>query len=85
MVKLKIDPDVKRFARYQSVVNILLAKDSFNKPDIYEVLKDEKPQFIGRVIGELVKDGYLTNSGSKTKPQYFWSAKKEEFNRRPVD
>jgi DNA repair protein RadC len=77
---MKTQPDVKRFTRYQSVVGVLLAWDQFQKSDIYEVLKNEKPQFIGRVIGELVKDGYLTNSGLKTKPQYSWSAKKEEFN-----
>jgi DNA repair protein RadC len=80
MPTFKIDLDVKRFARYQSVVNLLLAKDSFNKNDIYEGLKNEKPAFIGRLINELEKDGYLNNSGPKGKPKYFWSAKKEGFN-----
>jgi len=80
MPNFKIDLDVKRFARYQSVVNVLLAKNYFRKSEIYEYLKDVKPQFIGRVIGELMRDGYLTNSGSKTKPQYSWSAKRDEFN-----
>ncbi|MDO9349941.1 MAG: DNA repair protein RadC, partial [Deltaproteobacteria bacterium] len=69
-----------RFTRYQSVINILLIKDSFCKSEIYESLKEEKPQFIGRIISDLVKDGYLTNSGSKTKPQYSWSAKRDELN-----
>ncbi|MDO9122862.1 MAG: DNA repair protein RadC, partial [Deltaproteobacteria bacterium] len=59
---------------------ILLIKDSFCKSEIYESLKEEKPQFIGRSISDLVKDGYLTNSGSKTKPQYSWSAKRDELN-----
>ena len=77
---MKAQPDVKRFARYQSIVNILMESGSFNKPDIYKAIKNEKPQFIGRVIGELMKDGYLTNSGPKTKPQYSWSPKREEFN-----
>ncbi len=77
---MKTQPDVKRFARYQSIINVLMQSDSFNKPDIYKAIKSEKPQFIGRVIGELVKDGYLTNSGSKTTPQYSWPAKKEAFN-----
>jgi DNA repair protein RadC len=77
---MKIQPDVKRFARYQSVINILLIKDSIYKSEIYESFKNEKPQFIGRVISELVKDGYLTDSGSKTKPKYSWSAKRDEFN-----
>jgi len=43
-------------------------------------LKDEKPAFMGRVIGELAGDGYLTVSGAKGKQQYLWSAKKHEFN-----
>ena len=77
---MKIDPDIKRFTRYQSVINILLIKDSFCKSEIYESLKEEKPQFIGRIISDLVKDGYLTKSGLKTKPQYSWSAKRDELN-----
>jgi len=77
---MKIDPDIKRFARYQSVVNVLLSKDSFNKHDIYKELREEKRSFIGRVISELARDSYLTNSGSKGKSQYLWSVKKDEFN-----
>jgi DNA repair protein RadC len=77
---MKTDPDVKRFLRYQSVIDVLYTKNFFCKPDIYNALKNEKPQFIGRVIGELVKDGYLTNLGTKTNPQYSWSAKRGELN-----
>jgi DNA repair protein RadC len=80
MARIKPDPDVKRFARYQSVIHILLIKDSFCKSEIYESSKEEKPQFIGRVISELMKDGYLANSGPKMRPLYSWSAKKDEFN-----
>jgi len=80
MPNIKIDPDIKRFSRYQSAINILLSKDSFNKRDIYEGLRDEKPAFVGRVISELTRDGYLTKSGLKTKPQYSWSAKRDELN-----
>jgi DNA repair protein RadC len=77
---MKTQPDVKRFAKYQSIVNLLMANDSFHKRDIYNAQKNGNPQFIGRVISELERDGYLTNSGSKTTPQYSWSAKKEAFN-----
>ena len=77
---MKTQPDAKRFARYQSVVNVLLENHSFDKLEIYKALKNEKPQFIGRVIGDLVKEGYLSNSGPKTNPKYFWSEKKKEFN-----
>ncbi len=44
MPNTKIDPDIKRHTRYQSVINILLTKDSFSKSEIYESLKEEKPQ-----------------------------------------
>jgi DNA repair protein RadC len=77
---MKTDPDVKRFLRYQSVIDVLYTKNSFCKPEIYKAFETENPQFIGRVIGELIRDGYLTNSGSKAKPKYSWSTKKEEFN-----
>jgi len=43
MPKMKTDSDIKRFARYQLVLHALLAVDSFRKPEIYEMLRDEKP------------------------------------------
>lgn len=73
-------PDEKRFARYQSVVNALLGKELFSKSDVHKVLQEEKKSFIGRVIGELVRDGYLSQDGLKSKPLYSWSQKKQEFN-----
>ncbi|HDM78248.1 MAG TPA: DNA repair protein RadC [Deltaproteobacteria bacterium] len=77
---MKTRPDAERFARYQSVVNVLLSKDPFRKPEIYEALEHVKRAFIGKVISELVRDGYLTESGLKSKPVYSWSEKKKEFN-----
>ncbi|MCK4789538.1 MAG: hypothetical protein KAV87_37700 [Desulfobacteraceae bacterium] len=59
---MKTRTDTERFARYQSVVNLLLTKDSFYKPDIYEALGDEEKAFIGRVINELVQDGFFHNA-----------------------
>ncbi|MHC4687639.1 MAG: hypothetical protein ACYTEW_25525 [Planctomycetota bacterium] len=58
MAKKKTQSDTERFARYQSVLNILLSIDSFDKAEIYQALKDEKKAFIGRTIGELVRNGY---------------------------
>ena len=69
MPKMKPNSDIKRFARYQAVLTALLAVDSFRKLEIYEILRDEKPSFIGRVIGDLVKDGYLVNA---SRPKWFW-------------
>lgn len=77
---MKTNKDTKRFARYQFVVNLLLVRDCFRKSDIYEALKDEKKSFIGRVVSGLVRGGYLTKAGVKTNTQYFWSAKRGEFN-----
>ena len=77
---MKTLSDAQRFSRYQSVVNVLLARDSFHKQDIYAALKDEKKIFIGRIISELFRSGYLTKDGLKSKHRYSWSAKKDEFN-----
>lgn len=76
---MKTTPDQKRFERYQSLINVLLAHQSFQKSDIYESLPDERAVFIGRVLNELVKDGYLNNSEKKTGTAYSWSEKKEQF------
>jgi len=80
MQKAKTRSDTERFSRYQTVINLLLRKDSFSKLDIYDVLKDEEKAFIGRVIGGLVRDGYLAEKGSKSKPLYAWSEKKEKLD-----
>jgi len=77
---MKTHSDAQRFNRYQLVVTVLLNKDSFCKPDIYAERKNEKKVFIGRVISELVRDGYLLEKGLKSKPYYAWSENKEEFN-----
>jgi len=77
---MKSSPDEERFARYQSVVNALLARESFKKPDIYKDLSKEQKPFIGKAIGQLVHDGYLIQDGLKSKPHYSWSEKKKEFN-----
>lgn len=52
----------------------------FDKAKVYEALKDEKKAFVGRVIGQLVRDGYLTKTGPKSNSQFSWAVKKEEFN-----
>jgi DNA repair protein RadC len=72
--------DAQRFERYRSVIIDLLATDSFQKPDVFKNLLNEKGVFIGRIINQLVRDGYLTKSGLKTNPRYSWSAKKEAFD-----
>lgn len=77
---MKSSSDEERFERYQLVVNALLARESFKKSDIYDILRDEQKPFIGKVISELVRDGYLTRDGLKSRPQYTWSKKKKGFN-----
>jgi DNA repair protein RadC len=77
---MKSIPDEERFARYQSVVNALLSREFFSKPDVYAALPNEQKPFIGKVIGELVRDGFLTKDGLKSRPHYSWSEKRTEFN-----
>jgi len=77
---MKTQTDAERFARYQSVCKLLLSKDGFHKSDIYKALKYEEKAFIGKVINELSRDGYLTENGLKSKPFYLWSDKKDKLD-----
>jgi DNA repair protein RadC len=79
MPKKQLQSDSERFMKYQSVLNILLSKNHFRKPDIYKSLKDEKKAFIGRVVSGLVKEGFLARAGAKANSSYSWSAKREDF------
>jgi DNA repair protein RadC len=72
--------DTERFARYRAVVEVLAAKDSFRKPDVYPSFKPEEKTFIGRVIAELARDGYLRQKGLKSNPSFSWTGNKEDFN-----
>ena len=61
--------DTERFARYQAVVEALIAKNPFRKSEIYPSFKTDDKAFIGRVISELTLDGYLMETGrSKIHP-----------------
>ena len=68
----KSDKDSKRSARYHSVINLLSAERSFQKAEIYQKLKDENPSFVGRIIGDLLRDGYLNKGGSRKNPNFSW-------------
>jgi DNA repair protein RadC len=72
--------DTERFARYQAVLDALVARESFRKPEIYPSFKPEEKMFIGRVISELDHDGYLIQNGAKSNPSFSWTEKKKGFN-----
>jgi DNA repair protein RadC len=72
--------DTERFARYQAVLDALIAKESFRKPEIYLSFKAEEKAFIGRVISELSQEGYLAQNGAKSNPLFSWTEKKKDFN-----
>jgi DNA repair protein RadC len=72
--------DTERFARYRAVVDALLAKENFRKSDIYPSFKPEEKTFIGRVISELARDGYLRRNGLKSNPCFSWTENKQGFN-----
>ena len=57
-----------------------MAKDDFRKSDVYDALQGEDRTFIGRVIGILLQEGYLSQRGPKTRPVYIWAGKKEDFD-----
>ena len=64
--------DTERFARYQAVVDALIAKNPFRKSEIYPSFKTDEKAFIGRVISELTRDGYLSENGPKSNPSLSW-------------
>ena len=66
---MKTQSETERFIRYRSVIDLLLERDGFRRPDVYEALKDEKTTFIGKVINELLSDGWLTEDSLKSKPR----------------
>jgi len=72
---MKGNPDSKRIQRYQRMILALPEDKPFRKPDIFEALKEEHPVYIGRVINELVRDGFLKKSGADKK--YSWTNKKK--------
>ena len=72
--------DTERFARYQAVLDALVAKESFQKANIYPSFSPEEKAFIGRIISELTKDGYLSQNGLKSNPSFSWTEKKKDFN-----
>jgi DNA repair protein RadC len=77
---MRAKSDTERFARYQAVVEALIAKNPFRKSEIYPSFKTEDKAFIGRVISELTRDGYLSENGPKSNPSLSWTEKKRDFN-----
>jgi DNA repair protein RadC len=77
---MKSHSDTERFARYQAIVDALLAKESFQKSDIHSSFEPEEKSFIGRVIRELVQDRYLSQNGQKSNPSFSWTESKKHFN-----
>jgi DNA repair protein RadC len=77
---MKARSDAERFARYQSIVDALLAKESLHKADLYPSFKPEEKMLIGRIIHELLGDGFLIQNGAKSMPLYSWTEKKKDFN-----
>ena len=80
MARRRSQSDAERFTRHQRLLNVLRSRDSFRKSDIFDLLKVETKAFVGRVIGELMRAGYLTKRGPGTNPGYAWSEKQEEFD-----
>ena len=77
---MKAKSDTERFGRYQAVIDALLARDSFHKKDLYSDLDGVKKTFIGRVVKELAKEGYLSLDGARSKPLYFWTDKRNDLD-----
>ncbi len=74
------DADTQRFLRYQRVIETLLELDNFRKEDVYESLADEKRSFVGRIMGDLQREGHLARKTAKGAKVFSWSKNKDNFN-----
>ena len=77
---MKRDADTQRFLRYQRVIETLFELDNFRKEDVYESLADEKRSFVGRIMGDLQREGHLVRKTAKGGPVFSWSKNKDNFN-----
>jgi DNA repair protein RadC len=77
---MKPDSDTQRFLRYQRVLEAILSLDIFRKEDVYMSLDAEKRVFVGRIIGELEREGHLTKKKAKRGSVFSWSKNKSNFN-----
>jgi DNA repair protein RadC len=77
---MKAKSDAERFGRYQTVIQALLERQSFHKKDLYPHLDGVKKAFIGRVVKELTREGYLSVDGGRSKPLYFWTEKRNDLD-----
>jgi DNA repair protein RadC len=77
---MNTDHDAQRSLRYWNLLKLLAGKDSFQKKDIYNEAEGERPGFIGRLVGELERDGYLKRDGLRSRASYKWTEKRKEFN-----
>jgi DNA repair protein RadC len=70
----------KRYQRYQMILAATLDHDEFRLADIKNACAEELPAFVTRVVGELEKEGWLDCTGTRAKPVFRWSQRREEFS-----
>lgn len=62
---MKPSSEIERFLRYQRVLDALFKLDAFHKEDAYKAAPDEERVFVGRLIGELERDGHLVRERAR--------------------
>jgi len=77
---MKPSSEIERFLRYQRVLDALFKLDAFHKEDAYKAAPDEERVFVGRLIGELERDGHLVRERARGGPVFSWSGNKAQFN-----
>jgi hypothetical protein len=55
--------DTDRLARYRAVMDVLLACNRFHKNDVRSKVTRENAALVGRIMTELLRDGFLEKTG----------------------
>jgi DNA repair protein RadC len=74
------NPDVKRCARYQRVLNVLTNNAELPLAEVKSACAEESPAFVTRVVRELTHDGYLEAVGAGKRAAYRWRRERDRFS-----
>ena len=74
----KSDDKLRRFERYQQILNNILLKNTFRLPEMKDLCHPERAGYVTRVVNEMVEDGWLVSETREGK--FCWSEKRDEFS-----
>lgn len=75
----KINPTIKRYQRYKSVIEVVSAKSSFQLDDAKQACQPEQPGFVTKIVNELEKNGWIVREDDN-RTNYRWNRGRGKFS-----